>query len=750
MSNVKFGEQVATLASVRTGGFIPDPSDVGRDVPDPTRDLIKMGVSSSYQSMSYALMPGLGGQLNQMLEENGWAEAEDIWPCTTNFTTSAAQASVAIVNDAMRWTWGRELSGKTNPVTTAMNLAVISATAGNSHLFGGLVVVLGGGKGADIKRVELVCKNEGIDFNSVRFEVVEPNEAMAARVSRQYVATGRATVVVKHSTIEAWVEDVLGDYTRAGTARLIINNLGFHHAMANAENGDRFMCALNHVLSDDGKYLGSMIDFESADTFVRSQFNDALVGTEMLGVYPADEMCTDGKFHMRVQGYEFMDPQVERSRIYSTAAKHDLSVWLIPSRLLTSAKRSAGLHYNPPINLVQTAMRKELEMVLYVEIARKSHHVDFVPTPSGEALPEWVFVSGDHNVKGPEFPINHGVVFGPLDVLHYQPHRIAVGEKHNGVSSRVVVQKHVAHLWGEDGTYWVSKVVDIPDSIALELQVEYFPAGEGRMKKKPVIVDVLKLPSHQVSFRARWMEAEALFGALPVLKSLFSLNHWEFNPTASDLDLLWEGVEEGIVVQDLWAPPPSAGLDGSARYIKKVVTKDVLVEADGQVYEVPIDWPVADDPRRCPTVRRRLDKSIANSLVQVKKMQMALKYDEFRAICHGLLTRGSHRQGAIYHGIRNTMVKQWAGEELETQELAMFYLNQRYAGQFRQVFLRRFGTLEREFDATVADLHNMFLQRVEKSSQPLLTLVGHISAMQRDQRVTVSYGDAGCEDSCEF
>jgi len=467
-------------------------------------------------------------------------------------------------------------------------------------------------------RVLILCAGDGEDLNRFSnasgglapqgvfdFVGAEVFNDRAARVAALMGGAVRVTQAhLDAAMASGWFEGRIYDR--------IICHMGLHHILRNRAGEEALVRLLENHFDPGGVFFATSVHGPSL--VLNDAFGHDRDRVRVLSALPPSEDYVEGAYKVYVYGVVWLDAVLSNERL-NRIMSPKFACRIMQGRYAYKNR----WNYNSsavtiPKHLKGVIGRMDAQIIKLVEVKRTRLDVPHgISHPVVEARLRSGWRRTESSVKLPRFPLNHGRVVAPVDVVYLLYSRCLYSDKSDGECARLWLINGFGYLEDAAGALfkYPTRVIGCPD---LKLQVEIMPKGEI------LLTDVLDAgPDTPIQFAARLDYFENLYWQFSGLQFLVSLKSWVEDP-----DLVWAQASEGIVICPVDAPPGSfKDRLGSARYIKKFLTYDVFRDGpDGPgVYEV-------DD---LGAIRRfRPDKVVANTDAQLAHMASAITYDEFR------------------------------------------------------------------------------------------------------------------------
>jgi len=214
---------------------------------------------------------------------------------------------------------------------------------------------------------------------------------------------------------------------------------------------------------------------------------------------------------------------------------------------------------------------------------------------------------------------NKGLPLGKDDVEFLDPNLVWGAEKCNGVAAMILHSAGALEVVVEGRKPFKFKNYTSGYKKDFILQAEAMTYGDGT--EELVVLDVLVAPWGSCgNFISRWRWLENLVSDV-AKRWPFRLQQW-YRIDDPYFQIVCRGVDEGIVIQSLTAPPSSVTLGaGSARYVKKRWTVERLV--DGKIWECTLDG---------EKLRIREDRKRPNPPHVVQRIRDAMTLDSFQSL----------------------------------------------------------------------------------------------------------------------
>jgi len=310
-----------------------------------------------------------------------------------------------------------------------------------------------------------------------------------------------------------------------------------------------------------------------------------------------------------VGGKTFLDPVLEVADVYKIMELGDtIQCNVYTGDEIVRGSTDRGPLYPPPTGFQGVISRTELGLLRCVVMHKEriAHPMSFgvSPTPcvmqkssmDGVAM---IGLSVDYNKGKPAIP---------SDLLYLDAGTTWIAEKHDGIMGKGVYRQGVFRAVMEDGQVYKIKGFNGVCPISFVIQIE-------KVGDEFIATDVLSPPWGQTgSFLSRWRWLEKIYAKY---NFPFCLQKWyEYAPTYG-LMLLLMGAKEGVVLQSIMPPPGFVkGKAGSARYLKRVYTKDVRL--GDKIVEVDATGSI---------IRERPDKTKPNTQKQLDRIDKAATYE---------------------------------------------------------------------------------------------------------------------------
>lgn len=519
---------------------------------------------------------------------------------------------------------------KTNELSTAMNLPMISALNAfvPSMPENAKVCVIGADRGQNVTQCEKARNSVPKDWTFVCIEPSREDYVLKA-------LTKTLDVYPKKKLINKTLQNVMSDGDliigkQAMQFDLIIHNLGLHVLCATEEDRAYYVQFVRDYLKADGKLLGTSIDVDairrSDDLGMRSPTRSV----ELVQEYPPSAQYAEGMAYVRVGSTMFRDPVLSMNAIEAMFGQPDMHVSIVPGKYLFRKHKEEYRSYVPQFTIPKTpfwenvARRPELSIVTYVEITKVENAVEPFVDLCMPAKWDKIEKAPENDLARCFFSLNHGRPLAQSDLLFCDSADLWIAPKWDGITGRVCVSQGVAFMHVNDGTFYRAVLPNPHFSHNLRLQVEVLYNPLRVIVVDPYMIGV-RSPT---TFERRWHLFNAIYSGSFILQSL--MVRQEFRKcSAVEYGALRKRLtsnHDGIVIQPRYAMPGSFrdGI-GSARYLKDRYTLDV--EKDGAIYEVFFD---TFESGVFDIVRRRVDKHVPNSVVQMMNIKSAIKIDEFR------------------------------------------------------------------------------------------------------------------------
>jgi len=398
---------------------------------------------------------------------------------------------------------------------------------------------------------------------------------------------------------------------------MVIANMSIHYILG-VRSGAQLPPFLQETLTDAGVFYGSYFDVETIKSVYLSKSQHFGKSILYLGDDPAarmyGEIASRSVARVSVSGRVFSDPVVEISDVYAlfeSVPYIDMNVY--EGNDLVKGVGERGSLYPVPPGFKNAILRPELGLLRCV-VARKVN--SFKPASMGYApLPS---IMKEKDVDGVVLAMssvspNKGKIAISRDLLYLDANTNWLGEKHDGIPGKLYSRQGNISILSEDGKAFTLKGVPRTNNLTYILQVEIMKDG------KIIVLDVILPPWGQTGpfiSRWRWLEKVMELYQIPVY-----VQKWVSMDDVEGVLKLVMDAKEGVVMQSLLAPPGMiTGRAGSARYVKRVRTVDVLTENGVVEYDL-----------LGKKVRSRSDKTSGNTAAQKRRIDSAVSYEDFLA-----------------------------------------------------------------------------------------------------------------------
>lgn len=496
-----------------------------------------------------------------------------------------------------------------SPLISFLNAEFRTARPGYS------VLVLGAREGKDLRRLEIANPSFGTVV------CVDPDKKSLHSLKRTFP---NAKCYV--GTVSRHLKTLQHD----GPFDLIIANMSFHYIFG-VDSGARVAKALPTLLSDNGVFFGSFVDVASVKASGMSQFLKTGHSVMYMGERPHDlvngERATNGVAMVSMAGIIWEDPYIDVDQIYQLFEQVPLSLNIYDGHTMVIGPKDGAPLYQPPPAFAFQVRRPELAMYRCA-IMSKYHHPTLTPLHQPTHHLRVVRSTGlaDRHFSTPH---NKGLPLLPYESQYITHSHCWLAVKRDGFAGTLAysqkgLELFVPHLNKSfkyknfTGEYFHDFVlqVEVMSSSSEDCHIDL-----DETKMWVVVLDVLVAPwGISGSFVARWRWLESIYtDSKKHILWPFFLQEWAVLGSQRSLRMILDA-KEGVVCQSLTAPP-SAIKDGagSARYVKRLYTKDVR-DAGGKIIECTLDGKF---------VRDRPDKKFANPKVVVDRLNEALDYRVF-------------------------------------------------------------------------------------------------------------------------
>lgn len=681
------------------------------------------------------------GALAKIPADTDW---QDIWPDDLDWTDPDFAFLNKTISDCLNHDFIEVAEGsRGDELATCMNLPVIAAIDCNRELLpNGHVIVLNADRGQDLRRIETTIRNHGFDPQRTTFEVVEEDSRRLALLEEEYVQQKQWQVKAYNMSVRKWANQVLWDGLSNDTD-LIVMNMSVHNEFADTVQAEQLMAVVRNRLRHGGKLIGSMIDTGDLKALALVQLAREAPDVVVLAEDGPSPRYPRGSVRCRIKWFEFRDSVLPVEALLAEADRHHMYCQVVKARLLTSRKQLSALHYVVPPHLQKYCGREEMIPVTYVEISHRLKTDDVLANklPGGvgpRAIWRTAVVgSPEFPQRQFEFPINHGLPFIPSDIIHLDPNQVAIGEKHDGVTAKIVVRGRRGYMLAADGRAFITDYeLEVDRDVECYLQAELVSPEWNEVTTHPVVVDVYRISGQMgFTFKQRWLYLSKLMEKYPDLRDLFRLSGFIFNPRVREVFDLYQDAAEGIVIQNVMSPPPGSTAEGTARYIKKQWTKDVRLRPQNQIVEVPID--ATEDHQEIK--RLRLDKKNPNTEEQVLRMRLAMTIDQFLGLLEGLVADMTPAQERSVVATRCEIIRKFLNNEevqcaqdLDFDMLSFFFATRKYSSRTRDVLLAvaKHQAVDDTFDRVSRALYTEYISFVSKREYDALHVVRQLATLK--------------------
>jgi len=455
-------------------------------------------------------------------------------------------------------------------IISAINVEVARAPTGP------VVLILGGGKGADVNRLALAkCFPSKLVFSD-KYKPI-------------------STLLVDHFIIGDFFSN-FNKIKQHGPYDIIIMTMSVQYWVGDKRSSK---CRLEDLLSAHGVVLGTCWDIEgvrSLGSSDDSSYNRNIV----VGRHIPDDNYFRGLVHVTVEGRSYFDPLILFSD-FTRAFSSNVTCDVLPARYALFSSFTTSPIYPVPPHLFEQANIPVVRHVLLV-VARKrtvyvpsfiSYVPTFVPVPNPAPFP-LVLRNKGRCLIGTDFP-------------YLLTTKLVYAKKLDGIGGILHCANHGMTLFLDDGRQFYFKVKMSLQFIGDIYEIEFFSLS------KVFIFDLARSPVAGRTFAMRWAHVGDFFRVFP----FFFLQTYSTEPPPLT------DVEEGLVIQSLATMPGSFQKGyGSARYVKRQVTADLKHE--GAIYRATF---VAD--KWVPFGKPRSDKKTPNNHTTLWYLRHAVSLSDF-------------------------------------------------------------------------------------------------------------------------
>lgn len=560
------------------------------------------------------------------------------------------------------------------------------------------VAIIGAGPGKDIPRVmkRVVGK--------AAFVCVEPNRHHCKHISKHY-----PFALVINST----AGDSVNHLEQNGPYDLIIANMSFHYIMG-VESADRLVRAIDNCLKPTGIMFGSYVDTYSVKGAgsahnARTGHSVTYIGEDKDHLIYG-ERSTHGVASISVAGTIWQDPIIDQFHLMKLVQSTTLCVNVFDGHTVLFGPENKSPIYKAPEKLTQSINRPELKFYRMALISKS-----FRPDKVDVGIPQSLVTDKQYGPSEVAQVIgyNKGKLLQPWELQFLDPALVVVSEKKDGIMAKLLCSNGSFSVVVGDHQSPAFKCLKFPNLSTnckddFVLQVEMVPVKEGdwcdhefyhdNVMYHIIAVDVLKHPTGVIgSFMNRWTWLQRMYKLYKAQRVThvegktvlvdctwpFYLQQYFRLDTYEAFEMINEA-HEGIVVQPVNAP---AGVikegAGSARYVKRVITQDII--GAGGIIEV--------NYQTGAYIRDRPDKKHPNPKIVVDTFRTAVKYDEFRAYAFAKVVgvAGADLQRIVRYVAGGIPLGKWL-----TPDLVWAYFN-RGSGVFRALLPNASAFLETAF-----------------------------------------------------